>query len=272
VIRNQLNTSIEVYQLPLNRIQPFLDSAAESETQLAAKYLQQSFDALLASDERLASWVRAMQKLELQAVVFGGWARDRLIEMICSRDCISRDIDFVAHGDVSVVEFLPQDAVINPFGGFGVQATQIHVDVWNLRDTFLIRRNSLPASFEQLALTADYTTNALVFQPAQFFQHSKVIDRGAVSAIRNGVLEFAAEEVAQPRVQAARALILSVRLQLKLSQTVHSFVKIICSPKEAREAVTNGIQLYCPPPLLQEVILLLDSIVSEGNRINEKRI
>ncbi|HCG0885753.1 hypothetical protein SOJ65_24530 [Pseudomonas aeruginosa] len=261
--RDHPTASVEVYRLPIDRSRPLLKSATASVIRSAQVYLQQSFDTLLAADQRLAAWVRKMQELELQAVVFGGWARDRVVEMICDRDCPSRDIDFVAHGSLSVAEILPKDAVLNPFGGFGAQATCMHVDAWNLKDTFLIRRNGLPATFEALPLTADYTVNALVFKPAQFFQQSELIDCGAVNAIQTSVLEFAADEVAQPRVQAARAIILAARLQLDLSPTVRSFVKWVCECQDAREAVTHGIRTYCPALWMRTAMLLLATTMKE---------
>jgi hypothetical protein len=130
---------IEVYQLPVDRLRPVLKSAGTSVLKQAREHLQQAFDTLLASDDRLNSWMLRMQELEMQAVVFGGWARDRLVETIHGRVCHSRDIDFVAEGKVSVAKILPEDAVLNPFGGFGAQATSIHVDAWDLKNTFLIR-------------------------------------------------------------------------------------------------------------------------------------
>jgi hypothetical protein len=263
VDKHHPHATIEVYRLPVDRPPPAMEPAIARLTDSAAVYLQQAFDALLAADERLAVWIRRMQQLRLQAVVFGGWARDRLVETMSNRECLSADIDFVSHGDRSVAAVLPDDAVVNPFGGFGVQGTCIHIDAWNLQDTFLIRRHGLPISFDQLPLTADYTVNAVIFKPSQFFRHSNVVDRGAVTAIQTGILEFAADDVAQPRVQAARAVILAARLQFVLSPTVRSFIRAICDSHDVREAVTIGIRTYCPARWRDVATSLLNNIISE---------
>jgi hypothetical protein len=253
---------IEVHQLPADRARPSVEPAADSIVIVAAEGLQQEFDRLLKEDVRLAVWVREMQRLELQVTIFGGWVRDRLVEQVHKRTCASRDIDLVSHGRVSVLEALPGDAVLNHFGGVGLQGSTLHVDAWNLQNTFLVRRHGLPVSFYHLPLTADYTVNAVVFKPAQFFQSSELIDRGAVNAIWNGVLEFAADEVAQPLIQAARAVILAVRLELTPSPTVRSFVRVVCCSAANLETVVNGIRTYCPASSVEGALSLLRNILS----------
>jgi hypothetical protein len=262
---NELLDPIEVYRLPADRRPPLLDSFKSPVIGVATNYLQKSFDNLLLTDAELERRVREMRKMNLQAVVFGGWARDRLIEVIHECETPSRDIDFVAHGDVSVLDALPNTAIKNPFGGFGVEAENIHVDIWNLRDTFLIRRNRLPVLFEQLPLTADYTANAVIFKPSQFFSDPQLVEAGAVNSILKQELDFAADDVAQPKVQAARAIILSARLNFRLSSTVRGFLKIVLATPQARETVLNGIRTYCPASFLVNALKLLSEIEHEGN-------
>lgn len=262
--RNDVRSSIEVYRLPPDRNRPSLEPATQLFTKSAQEYLQRSLDALLADDNQLAAWLLQMQALNLKAVVFGGWARDRMIELSYGESTPSQDIDFVADGYVSVVKSLPKDAVINPFGGFGVQAKTIHLDAWNLADTYLIRRNKLPVTFDQLPLTADYTANAIAFKPAQFFGHPSIIEFGAINAIRARQLEFAADEVAQPLIQAARAIILAVRLKLTPSSTVRSFVRVVVKSQDSQEIVRAGICTYCPALLVPAALQLLSDITMEG--------
>lgn len=263
--QNEIKELIKVYRLPPDRFPPKISPSSESEIGKATDYLQQSFDELLSHDNDLAKCIRRMQKSGLTAVVFGGWARDRAIEAIYHQKIPSRDIDLVAHGMDSVLDVLPETALINPFGGFGMEATSIHVDIWNLRDTFLIRRNNLAPKFDQLPLTADYTANALVFKPTQFFGSAEIIESGAINAIRQKELDFAADEVAQPKVQAARALILSTRLNFKLSLTVRQFIRVVITPPEARDAVIHGLKTYCPASLLSTAIELFSEIENEND-------
>ena len=257
------NSSIEVHRLPIGRVRPFMESADASVIKQAKKYLQQAFDDLLAEDDGLARIVHQMKRLELQAVVFGGWARDRLMEMLFSREFPSRDIDLVAHGKMSVARALPDNSVLNHFGGFGLRTSRMHVDAWNLQDTFLIQRHRMSISFDVLPLTADYTANSVVFKPSQFFMDPQIVDRGAVNAMMSGTLEFAADEVAQPLVQAARAVILAVRLGFEPSSMVRSFVTAVCSTKESQEAVAKGIRDFCPEPWADSASLLLKNIIKD---------
>ncbi len=125
-----------------------------------------------------------MQSLGLEAVVFGGRTRDRLAEHIHYRHFRSRDIDLVTHGSVLVEQALPSSAIRNPFGGFGIEVSTIHLDSWDLSNTFLIKRHQLPVTFELLPLTADYNVNAALFKPMQFFKYASLLDSGAVSSLQ----------------------------------------------------------------------------------------
>lgn len=187
-----------------------------------------------------------MRRLGLKVVVFGGWARDRVFELKRGRSYASKDLDLVSDGPVSVSHALPSVASMNSFGGFGVQGSLIHVDAWDLRETFLIKRHRLRVSFEQLPYTADFNVNAVVFKPTQFFGQEELLDAGALCSIEKGVLDFAASEVAQPLFQAARSVILAARLQLALSGTVHAFLRTVCGDEHARRQVQKGIRDYCP--------------------------
>lgn len=251
---------IEVFQLSADRVRPDPTPPGASFTMQAQQYLQSAFDSLLAQDPELSGVVQRMQSHGLLGVVFGGWARDRLLECMLRRDCPSRDIDFVASGKTSVATVFPPEAVRNPFGGVGIGGSGIHIDAWDLRNTFLIRRNSLRVEFDQLPATADYNVNAVVFRPAQFFGEPGVLDGGSANALASGRLDFMADEVAQPRVQAARALILSVRLDLTLSDTVRSFVKYVCNTSGSIEAIKGGLADYCPPQFISRANGLLRSL------------
>jgi hypothetical protein len=261
-----MEKTIEVFRLPQERAKPFLEPVTLNIAESPEEYIQQAFDELLANDRLLTKWVKQMQRSNLEVVIFGGWVRDRIMEMIYGQHYPSKDVDLVCYGPVSIGSVLPKRAIRNPFGGFRINATSIQVDAWNLQDTFLIRRYRLPVSFQQLPITADYTVNAVVFKPRQFFGYPEVIEQGAIYAIQSGVLDFVANDVAMPIVQVARAVILSIRLNLDLSPTVCSFINVICSSLESKEMVKNGIRTYCPEQLVEKAIGLFNSILN--NNIN----
>jgi hypothetical protein len=261
----QSKASLDVYQLPTGRPAPYWGSANQATLTAATQHLQRCFDELLISDERMAGFIIKMQQIDIQGVVFGGWARDRLIEMLRGHHCPSRDVDMVAHGPVSIEQALPSSAVRNPFGGIRVEASHMHFDAWDLPNTFLIRRHRLPVSFEQLPFTADYNVNAIVFKPAQFFGCASLLDAGAIHSVQTGMLDFAADEVAQPLVQAARSIILAVRLHLAISDTVRTFLRSTCYTEKLRQVVLGSIRTYCPTEWEVAAVSLFASIV-EGDQ------
>jgi hypothetical protein len=254
---------IEVYQLPIDRKKPNRSPCAASTRPSAREFVQAAFDSLLASDAGLRTLVAAMQKKELKAVVFGGWARDRLAEHLLGRTHTSRDIDLVSHGVHPVADVFPAGSSRNPFGGVGFDSSCIHVDAWNLSETFLLQRHALPVKFSELPATADYNVNAIIFQPAQFFHQTGLLDRGAGQALSEREIDFMADEVAQPCVQAARSVILSTRLELRLSDTVRRFVRDKCRTRAAVEAVQDGIAVYCPAERRSQALALLQELIGE---------
>jgi hypothetical protein len=242
-------SALTVYRLPSNPAKDHPTAANPQTLAVAAELLQRRFDALTASDPTFRRYLALIRESGLQIVVLGGWARDGLRELICGTPVVSRDIDLVAHGSASVTDVLASGGVRNAFGGVGLKADTIHLDVWNLRETFLIQRHSLPVAYETLPSTADFTFNALVFLPAEFFGRPSVIERGAIEAIQTRVVEFATQDIAMPVVQVARALILAVRMSYRLSDAVMAFITDICSDSASTEQVLRGIETYCPPHL-----------------------
>lgn len=254
---------IEVYQLPPNRMRPSRSPCAESKSSSAREYVQAAFDALVAGDSGFGGLVTALQERRLRVVVFGGWARDRLAEHMFGAQKASRDIDLVCDGTLPVADVFPPGSLRNPFGGVGFDGSVIHVDAWNLSETFLIRRYALPVDFSQLPGTADYNINAILFRPSQFFSEASLLDCGAGEALRRRELDFMADEVAQPRIQAARSVMLSARFDLRLSDTVRRFVMDTCSTRVAVEAVAAGVVAYCPAKFRSRALARLHEMVRQ---------
>lgn len=223
--------------------------------------MQAAFDALVAGDSGFGGLVAALQQRRLRVVVFGGWARDRLAEHLIGIQKASRDIDLVCDGTVPVADVFPSGSVRNPFGGVGIDGSVIHVDAWNLSETFLIQRYSLPIDFSELPATADYNINAIVFRPAQFFSDASLLDGGAGEALRRRELDFMADDVAQPRIQAARSVMLSTRFRMRLSETVRQFIVDTCRSRAEVEAVAAGISAYCPTEFRSQALARLHRLI-----------
>ena len=248
---------LPVYSLPANRQQEVFPPADPALLANAALFLQQRYDAVAARDPALRKHLNRIRNAGLQAVVFGGWARDGLLELLHGAPADSRDIDLVVDGSAPIAEVLGPEAVRNAFGGVGIKADTINLDAWNLRETFLIRRHRMPVDFATLPATVDYTFNGVLFMPAEFFGQPAVVENGAIGAIQAGLVEFAAQEIAMPDVQAARAVILAVRMRFRLSVTVQDFLRDVCIARGSRSIVVKGIDQYCPADLRNAAQALL---------------
>ncbi|MDP1980689.1 hypothetical protein [Undibacterium sp.] len=212
--------------------------------------MQERFNALIYSDQLFSVHIEAMCEKKINAVVFGGWARDRINELVNSANSISNDIDMVASGEHSVVDVLGEDAIPTVFGGCGRRESTIYFDAWDLPNTYHIKRHSLDLKFETLPLTADYTFNSVIFKPAQFFGKPSIFEIGAYSAIQDKIVEFQANEVILPTIQASRAINLSVKLNFELSHTVKSFIREVCENKISLDEVLLGLERYCSSNLI----------------------
>ncbi|GAB3647329.1 patatin-like phospholipase family protein [Ramlibacter alkalitolerans] len=255
---------IETVDLPPDREHPSSQPLDTSTLNAAAHQMQQAFDLLVSNDPKLAEILKKVCSDRVKMVVFGGWARDRLFEFLHRTPLPSRDLDFVVDSTRPIAEFFPRGARENPFGGVGIQSDSGPLEAWNLQNTFLFQRERQAATFDALPATADYDVNALLFFPAQCHGVPALLDRGAGMALKSRRLDFMADVVAQPKIQAARAVILATKLQLAPSETVCDFVQDVCEDGVTAQEVQRAIGTYCPREFQGEAQRLLAQI-RQGN-------
>jgi len=255
---------IETVDLPPDRQHPSVESLDVETLEKAAYAMQQAFDALLSEDTILSEIQKKITAADVKMAVFGGWARDRLIEFLYERKVTSRDIDFVVDSSTPISQFFPDEAIENPFGGVGIRGADIPLEAWNLHNTFLFKRQDLPATFDALPATADYDVNAILFFPSQCNGIPSIIDGGAGNALKSASLDFMADQVAQPKIQAARAIILATKLELQPSETVCDFVQDMCEDDKTAKEVQTAIKKYCPTEFHSRGQRLLSQI-RQGN-------
>lgn len=255
---------IKTVELPPDRQRPTVEPLDARLLDDAAKSIQKAFDDLLSQDSVLLEILKKIQAANVRMAVFGGWARDRLLEVLQGKKVTSRDIDFVVETDRPIGEFFPEDARENTFGGVGIDGKVMPLEAWALHTTFLIRRNKLQAEFSSLPETADYNINAILFFPAQCNGNASLLDLGAGSALKSRSLDFMANSVAQPRLQAARAVILATKLDLQPTEVVCDFVQDVCEDGDAAKEVQVAIRTYCPPEYVSHALELLAQI-RQGN-------
>jgi predicted acylesterase/phospholipase RssA len=256
---------IEIVELPSSRQRPLLNPLGADVLNTAAQVIQKAFDELRSQDEILSEILTKILSKDAKIVVFGGWARDRLLEHLMKRKISSRDIDFVVDSAIPIAEFFPNGALENPFGGVGIRSPVTQLDAWNLDKTFLLKGHKAQTKFSELLATADYNINALLFFPSQFHGKASLLDGGAGHALMSSHLDFMADKVAQPKIQAARAVILAAKLEMRPSETVCDFVQDVCEEGGATKEIEAAIDSYCPSEFSAHAHQLLAQIRQGSN-------
>lgn len=198
-----------------------------------------------------------------ESVIFGGWVRDRVIELITGENIKSKDIDFVCKGKKGLSKqfFGKQKVSENMFGGYFIECPMMHIDIWELNKTYLISKNCLSKEFSSLLQTADYTINSIIYYPQQGQSKSYLLDFGCIESIKNKEMDFLADEIAFPIIQAARAAIFSAKFNLSLSPTIEIFIKKTCSNDLNIKKVLAGIDKFCPSKHKKNAKTIINSII-----------
>lgn len=231
------------------------------------EYVTNCFNTLLKENNFIFNTFEDLFNNGFEGVVFGGWVRDRVVEFFTGNKIKSKDIDFVCkskkNNDLSSYFSKDPMADKNMFGGFFIEHSTMHIDIWEVRNTYLIKKNFLKNEFKSLLLTADYTINSIIYHPKQNKSDAYLLDFGCVDSIKNNKIDFLANEVAFPIVQAARAVIFSARFNLTLSQTIIDFIKKICADDDNVKKIQSGIKKFCPPEYKSNA----ETIISNINKI-----
>ena len=102
--------------------------------------------------------------------------------------------------DVELESIVPRDYTATVFGGVTARTTTTSLDIWGLRDTYLIRSLGLEPSFQMLPSTTVFTINSICFHPAQLCSRSAVYESGFLAAIGKESVEFQSSRVPLPHV------------------------------------------------------------------------
>lgn len=201
-------------------------------------------------------------------VIFGGWVRDRIIELHTGKKIISKDIDFVCKGIIPLSEYVKGKELVseNMFGGYFIDYPTMHIDIWELDKTYLVQKNKLNNEFESLLITADYTTNSVIYFPEQRNSKALLFENGCINSIKKKELDFLADEIAFPLVQAARAVIFSSRFGFKLSITIIEFIKNICKSEDEINKVIEGINEFCHEDYKPKAHKIFKKIIEKNKR------
>lgn len=223
---------------------PLFDVKIINEAELLY-YVQCEFTKLLKINIDLSHFLSIFSNPDHQAVVFGGWVRDRVFEFIFNKKIIFRDIDFVFNGDIKYKNTLNRKFIKNDFGGVEFKSSSLKMDAWSLAETFLIKKNKLPIVFETLPLTADFLHNSIVFFPIEFFGFSRIVEAGSIDAIKSLYLDFKASEIPFPEMQVVRILSQCNKMDLNRSKRVDAFLTKACSNLVGLNYYDKYLNKYC---------------------------
>lgn len=231
----------------------------------AERYITDSFNKLLDEDEFISKTFNDLYLDGFEGVIFGGWVRDRIIELLTKKNIKSKDIDFVCKGKNELSKHFIKKKQVNEnmFGGYFIEYPTMHIDIWELDKTYLISKNSLKKEFSSLILTADYTINSVIYYPRQNNSDPYLLDFGCIESIKNQEIDFLADEVAFPIIQTARAVIFSAKFNLLPSNTIKKFIKDTCNNSSNIKKVLTGIDNYCPPEHKKNAKKIIKSILEQ---------
>lgn len=164
-----------------------------------------------------------------RVVVFGGFVRGRMHELIHGETVPLRDLDLVVDGKLGA-EF--DSSSKNNFGGSrAVLGNGLKVDYWELRRTYAFLQGWIEPALGNLPATTVYSVNACYFDLAERL----IVERGAVSAIARRSIAFNCRKYLDlfPDYQAFRGMELAHRLGYQMSTEVRDFVaeRVRRSPK-----------------------------------------
>jgi predicted acylesterase/phospholipase RssA len=227
--------------------------------------LQTHFDDLIKTDASLQNIIRILKANGVTGAVIGGWIRDHLVDPLNSPAGLNpHDIDLVVDGvGLSDLErILPQPTRRTVFGGFTFSGTSLDIDVWPLRQTYLMEKFGLAHTFQNVLAVTDFTINAALFFPRQLWIESVLVDAGCLAAIRDREIDFHFEWVPMPIVQAARLLNYAAKTTYALSEETRRFIRDICFGIEARNDVLANLAGHCPPEYVDSARSLLEAIAA----------
>ncbi|MFG6546376.1 hypothetical protein [Sulfitobacter sp. 1A13730] len=203
----------------------------------------QAFSSMLGKSKDLSSLISKLDDGDFLFCVFGGWLRDSL-----SGDILARDIDLVVSGiDVADLhKSISCETRTTIFGGIAGESEAIPFDIWPLEDTYLIRKLSLPASFQSLLKTADFNINAGLYFPPQRGAQSYILDGGMAESLRSRVIRFNSEHLVLPVVQAARLLAYAAKLNFSFDRHTRYFIQNLIEDCETQRQVVEGLRSFQP--------------------------
>ncbi len=231
----------------------------------AIKAIQVKFDELIKDDSILSTIFDDLKAASIPAVVFGGWVRDQYISFKNNINLNPRDIDIV----VKVPKGRSLDAILTTkyektmFGGFVVKTDRFSLDIWPVKDTYLIKELALKPEIETLPSTTVFSINSVIFYPSQLHEKSMILESGFIKAVDSNLIAFRSSRIPFPTVQVARAIMYSAKCSFKIHDEVKVFIKSECKSPYKIQAILDGINKYSPQKYKEKSIEIFNALLNE---------
>ncbi|WP_457934665.1 patatin-like phospholipase family protein [Pseudoalteromonas sp. SCSIO 43210] len=253
-----------VEYIDLNNKDIFLLNELDDSTVVDA--IQKKFDDFLNNDPMLSSVFTKLKEASIPAVIFGGWVRDQYLSCTRNVELSPRDIDIVVDlpKGISLESILSKDNKKTMFGGYVAKTTISSLDIWDIKNTYLINSLSLESSLTVLPSTTVFSINSIIFYPSQLHQKAKVLESGFIDAIDKGTISFKSSRVPFPTVQVARAVMYSAKCSFELHSDVKKFIHQVCISPYDVETIFEGINNYCPSKYKEKANHIFTQILKEA--------
>jgi hypothetical protein len=185
-------------------------------------------------------------------LIFGGFVRDQIHNVVHGDARSSRDLDLVLQGKLGTV---PIAGLRNNFGGHRHRIGEgLTVDYWELDQTYAFRQGLFKPRIENLPLTTVYTLNACFYDIAG----GQLVEAKAIGDIYKKSIAFNCEAYLDkfPQYQAFRAMDLADRMGYQLDKKVRDFVQSQIAGSTTA-AYVEAVQAHRPEAPTEQIVAML---------------
>lgn len=159
--------------------------------------------------------------------LFSGIIRDYFINLNdnSSFDIEIRDVDLVYDGQIQIESILNgHDYEINSFGGYKVKIGNYDIDIWNLHDTWGLKKQNL--SYEKNSVNYLPKSTFFNFSSILYSFHDKefIVGDPFVQFYKNKEVDFVYKENPYPELCIVNSIYYSMKRNLKLSENLTTYL------------------------------------------------
>jgi len=167
--------------------------------------------------EKLVAHQKLLDSISYPIGIFGGAVRSWLTglsprDIDIAVDCSQEELN-------TLVSKISPGSSLNRFGGYKVSQESGDYDLWALGETWAIKNAGVSPTFENLAVTASFNADCLVYT------RDGLLDKGWEQARSSGILEINYLPNPYPFFNALRGIKMCNKYRLKPSELFKQYVK-----------------------------------------------